>query len=222
MRILQVSDIHGSRRGAAMVGKKAVSVGAELVLVVGDITNFGDVEEAESILSTIFSEAKIPVAFVPGNCDPPQLLNHNPKTENLINIHAKRRNILGYEFVGLGGSRHTPHRGTWIEFSEEELDEMLSSIKSEDLRNWVLVSHNPPSGVEASKAGSGVDLGSISIRRFVEHYKPMVVCCGHVHEARSISHLSGIPVVNAGPVKDGYCAVLELHEGHAHAQLDTL
>jgi hypothetical protein len=222
MIILQVSDIHGSSRGAAMVGRKAKQVGADAVLAVGDITNFGSVEEAEKILSAIAEDAGAPVLFVPGNCDPPQLITHSPRSQNLFNIHAKKTQLSGYTFVGVGGSKTTPHRGTWIEFSEDELEELLRGLVGEGLTDWVLVSHNPPTGVEVSRAGSGVDLGSASIRRFIERYKPIVVCCGHVHEARGISYLGEIPVVNAGPAKEGYCALVELHERHAHVHLDTL
>ncbi|MEM0482656.1 MAG: metallophosphoesterase [Nitrososphaerota archaeon] len=222
MKILQVSDIHGSARSARMVGRKAKVERVDAVLVVGDITNFGSVDEAERILSTIAGEANRPVLFVPGNCDPPQLLSHNPRTQNLINLHAKKSQVSSYTFVGVGGSKTTPHRGTWIEFSEEELDEILSGLVGEELAGWVLVSHNPPIGLEVAMAGSGVDLGSVSIRRFIERYKPMVVCCGHVHEARGISYLEETPVVNAGPAKEGYCALIELHQSHAHLQLDTL
>ncbi|GBC71484.1 3',5'-cyclic adenosine monophosphate phosphodiesterase CpdA [Candidatus Calditenuaceae archaeon HR02] len=223
MKILQVSDIHGSSRSAVMIGSKAKDVGADIVLVVGDITNFGSVEGAEKILSTIVELAHVPILFVPGNCDPPQLLSYSPRSQNLVNIHAKKIQISGYTFVGVGGSKTTPHRGTWIEFSEEELGEILAGLVGGDgLIDWVFVSHNPPIGVEVSMAGSGVDLGSTSIRRFIESYKPIVVCCGHVHEARGISYLGETPVVNAGPAKEGYCTLIELHERHAHVYLDTL
>ncbi len=222
MKILQVSDIHGSSRSAVMVGRRAKEVGADVVLTVGDITNFGSLEEAEKILSAIVEGARVPVLFVPGNCDPPQLLSYSPRSQNLVNIHAKKTQISEYTFVGVGGSKTTPHRGTWIEFSEEELEEILTGIVGGGLVDWVLVSHNPPTGVEVSRAGSGVDLGSVSIRRFIERYKPIVVCCGHVHEARGISQLGETPVVNAGPAKEGYCALIELHERHAHVHLDTL
>lgn len=222
MKILQASDIHGSKRSAVMVGNKAKELGADAVLVVGDITNFGSVEEAEKILSAIFEGAHVPVLFVPGNCDPPQLLSHSPRSPSLVNIHAKKIQVSGHTFVGVGGSKTTPHRGTWIEFSEEELARIIEGLVGGGLADWILVTHNPPMGVEVSKAGSGIDLGSASIRRFIESYRPIVVCCGHVHEARGISHLGETPVVNAGPAKDGYCALIELHERHAHVYLDTL
>lgn len=74
-----------------MVGRRAKEVGADIVLVVGDITNFGSVEEAEKILSSILEVARVPILFVPGNCDPPQLLSCSPRSQNLINIHAKKR-----------------------------------------------------------------------------------------------------------------------------------
>ncbi|MCS7146315.1 MAG: metallophosphoesterase family protein [Nitrososphaerota archaeon] len=222
MKVLQVSDIHGSRRAAKAVAAKSKEFKPDAVLVVGDITNFGTVEEAENILVEIAGGFKAPILFVPGNCDPPQLLEYGPSSSNIVNIHAKKLPLQGYIFAGVGGSKTTPHRGTWIEFNEDQISEILLSFEVSGLSNLVLVSHTPPDGVEASKTASGIDLGSSSIRRFVEHHKPLIVCCGHVHEARSISRVGEVPVVNAGPAKDGYCAVIEISEGRARAKLDTL
>jgi len=218
---LQISDIHGSLRGAELAGEKARTIGADVVLVVGDITNFGTVKEAENILTTIADRSDVRVIFVPGNCDPPQLLTYTPANPSLVNIHGKSFRVSGLDFVGLGGSKTTPHKGTWIEFQEEEIYRILTGAVREKGEKWVLVTHNPPSGVEASMTPNGLDLGSPTIREVVMREAPMLVCCGHVHEARSISYIKLVPVINAGPAKDGYCAVIELSEDHAEAKLDT-
>lgn len=217
-----MSDIHGSFRSATAVRRKAGDAKVEVILVVGDITNFGTVEEAEKILLEIKGDAGIPVLFVAGNCDPPQLLSYRPRENNLTNLHLRRVTLRAHDFLGIGGSKTTPHRGTWIEFSESDISRMLAELETSGLKSWVLVTHNPPRGVEAAQSGTGLDLGSESIRGFVERYRPLIVCCGHVHEARGISRIGEIPVVNAGPARDGYCALIELHEDKVTPMLDTL
>jgi len=222
VKLLQVSDIHGSIRSTEVVGEKARDVGADLVLVVGDITNFGTVQEAEGILTIIEEGAGTPVLFVPGNCDPPQLLSYNPASEKIVNIHAKTHHLEGLVFIGIGGSLITPHRGTWIEFEEKEVERILSGVVKEGLSKWILVSHNPPAGVDAGRARAGLDLGSHVIRRLVERDKPLLVSCGHVHEARSISYIGDTAIVNAGPAKDGYCAVIDIRQDGVHPSLESL
>ncbi len=222
MRILQVGDLHGSVRAAEKAGEKARNTDSQVVIVVGDITNFGTLGEAEKLLRLIKERSGTPVLFVAGNCDPPELLTHAPADDKIINVHSKSFNLGGYDFMGVGGSRETPHRGTWIEMSETEFSQIVSSLSQLASQKWILLTHNPPSGVEAARSSSGLDLGSPSIRAWIERAKPLVVCCGHVHEARSISFVSGVPVVNAGPARDGNCALIELTENKALPRLERL
>lgn len=194
--------------------------GCDAVFVAGDITNFGTVEEAESILATI-ADAGRPVFFVAGNCDPPSLLNHRPRDERIINLHLSKHIFGGYSLAGLGGSLVTSHGMTLIELSEEELSRMLSSIPSLE-RPSILLSHNPPYGTDADLSMSGEHVGSYAVREFVERVAPVLVSCGHIHEARSISRLGDTLVVNAGPAKNGYCALIETGPNGVNAILERL
>jgi Icc-related predicted phosphoesterase len=222
VRVLQVSDLHSSVRAAERAGEKARNTDSQVVIVAGDITNFGTLSEAEKLLRLIKERSGTPVLFVAGNCDPPELLIHAPTDDEIVNNHSKSFHLGGYNFLGIGGSRETPHRGTWIEMSETEFGQIVSSLSQQASEKWVLITHNPPSGVEAARSASGLDLGSPSIRAWIARAKPLVVCCGHVHEARSISYIDGIPVVNAGPARDGNCAVIELMGNKALPRLERL
>ncbi|MEM1517649.1 MAG: metallophosphoesterase [Nitrososphaerota archaeon] len=219
MRILQVSDIHSSKN-AEKIPRTVEEKSCDVVFVAGDITNFGTVEEAERILGIIAGSGRR-VFFVAGNCDPPSLLNHRPMNERIINLHLAKYNFGGYWLVGLGGSLVTSHGMTLIELREEEIADMIKNIEDAE-KPLVFLSHNPPYGSDADKSMNDEHLGSHSVRKFIERKSPILVSCGHIHEARSISRLGDTLIVNAGPAKNGYCAVIELGAGKVEAWLERL
>lgn len=219
MRILQVSDIHSSRN-VEKIPRTVEENGCDVVFVAGDITNFGTVEEAERILGVI-AETGRPVFFVAGNCDPPSLLNHRPTYERIINLHLTKHMFGGYWLVGLGGSLVTSHGMTLIELREEEIASMIKNIEDAE-KPLIFLSHNPPYGTDADRSMNGEHLGSHSVREFIERKNPLLVSCGHIHEARSISRLGETLIVNAGPAKSGYCAIIEVGRGSVDAWLERL
>mgnify|MGYP000451460881 CR=1 FL=1 len=204
MRILQVSDVHGSLEAAAKTASRAE--GFDAVFVVGDITHFGGIPQAEVLLEKV-AECGLDVFFVGGNCDHESILTWIPKNPRIHNLHLRRESFHDVELIGLGGGNLSPFN-TFVEFSEDEFASMLSQLSPTSER-FVLVSHTPPHGTNAD-VGRGTHLGSKSIRTYVEKYSPLVVCCGHIHEARSASKLGRTWVVNAGPARDGYCASITL------------
>ncbi|MCS7137146.1 MAG: metallophosphoesterase, partial [Candidatus Caldarchaeum sp.] len=194
------------------------SSGCDAILVVGDITHFGGVAQAGPLLDKL-AESGLKVFFVAGNCDHPALLTWTPSNPKIVNIHLKKTALGDFEMIGLGGGNLSPFN-TLIEFSEEEFARMLSSVNTSSER-FILVSHTPPYGGEAD-AARGRHLGSTAIRRFVEEKRPIAVCCGHIHEARSVSSIGGTKVVNAGPARDGFCAILNIGDKEVDAELHHL
>ncbi|MCS7142470.1 MAG: metallophosphoesterase family protein [Aigarchaeota archaeon] len=221
MRILQVSDLHGNVRAAERTARVAEEGGYDLVFVVGDITNFGTVQEAASILQKV-SGGGVPVYFVAGNCDPPALLNYETGSERVVNVSGRQYRYADYDLFGVGGSGETPSRATWIEFTEDELRGLLRKFRSIPGRGTVLISHSPPHDVKCDEVG-GRHIGSKAVREFVEsHPELLLVSCGHVHEARSIDRLGNALIVNAGPAKDGYCASITIDDREIRAELKRL
>ncbi len=218
MRILQVSDFHGSVRAAELARDKAGGVAADLIVVVGDITHVGGRGEAEEILGRL-AQAGRPILFVIGNMDLPSILEWSPEGVRAENIHGRLVEHGGWRFYGLAGGVGRGI-GTPTEFSDEEAGRLLQSIP-QPMDKLILVTHTPPHGLEVDLAGSR-HIGSKAVREFVERHQPPLVCCGHVHEARAISRLGRTVVVNAGPAKDGNCAVIDLGEGGVEARLDRL
>jgi len=217
MRILQVSDIHGRLKRVEEIVRKAGEVKPDLMVVAGDITHFGDLEDAEEILDKL-SEAGVRIFFVSGNCDPPEMLSWEPKNKLAENLHGKSVKFGDFIFIGVGGG--SGRFGTLTELSEEEFEHILR--KFVDLsKNSILVSHSPPHGLEVDFTGSK-HIGSRAIREFVEKRQPLLMCTGHAHEGRGVVRLGRTVIVNAGPARDGFCAVIELVDESVSAELSTL
>jgi Icc-related predicted phosphoesterase len=213
MKLLQVSDIHGSVEAANRVADMA-SKGFDAVFAVGDITHFGNTAQAEDILGRI-GRAGVPVYFVAGNCDPEILLTWRPSLKNVFNLHLARARLGGLELLGIGGGNTSPFN-TLIEFTEEQFRKMLTSLNPSD--RAILLTHTPPYGTAADFT-RGRHLGSSAIREFVERARPLAVCCGHIHEGRAVDSIGPTRVVNAGPARDGYCASLIIRHNTVEASL---
>lgn len=213
MKILQISDVHGSLEAVSKASEKAANY--DVIAVVGDITHFGGVPHAEALLN-ILAKAGRPVLFVAGNCDHPSLLTWQPTDEKLVNLHLKKVSLEGVEFAGLGGGNVSPFN-TLIEFTEKQFEDMLAKLNPVG-EKFVLISHTPPHGVDADYARQR-HLGSVAIRRFVEAKRPLAVCCGHIHEGRSVSKINDTVVVNAGPAKEGFFASVEVTGLNVSAEL---
>lgn len=177
-----------------------------MVIVCGDITHFGSLQQAEELLSILSS---CPVLFVPGNCDPPDLVKS--KMEYAGSIHGKCENIDNLTIMGLGGSPPSPF-DTPFELSEQEIEHLLEETYSTcpAKRTAILVSHSPPKNTKLDMTHTGEHVGSSSVRKFVEKSKPDLVLCGHIHEAVGIDEIDGTTIVNPGPASHGHCAAVDI------------
>ena len=198
MRILIVSDIHGSKKAAEYAGEKAVELDTDLTVIAGDITDFEASEAGE-----IFSVLRGRIAAVPGNCDPPEILD-TMKEYGVIDLHGKRASIDGLMFAGLGASNPMPF-STLFTYTEENIYMILDSIAKD---TDILVTHTPPYGI-LDRTMFGHHGGSRSIRRIVEKYHPKVSIFGHIHESPGVERMNGGLFINPGPAKDGNAAVLD-------------
>lgn len=215
MRILQISDVHGSRRAASSASELAKREGVELIVLAGDVTTFGTIDEVRSLLG-VLSSSGIRVVYVPGNCDPPELLRGDVGLEGVTNVHGRTVTVGGLRIGGVGGGLAGGPR-SWIDLTEQQIREVLETIGRVDL----LVSHTPPHGTSAD-ALWGAHVGSLTVRDYCERSGPLAVSCGHIHEARSVSRLGRTTVVNAGPAKSGNAALLEISGQDVRAELIRL
>ncbi len=210
MRVLVLSDFHGRAEAFLEAATRVKKVGAELIIICGDITNFGPAKKAQALLSPII-ESNVQVLYVPGNCDLPSLLEN--KIEGAHSIHESCAKVDGLVFIGVGGAQSGP-LNTPLEFPDPEISAILARGLSKCLspERLVLVSHVPPFKTKVDLAFNGKHIGSQSVRRFVEDKKPLAVFCGHVHEARGSDNLSDTVILNPGPARHGYYAVADIND----------
>ena len=205
MRILCITDIHSE------VGRfekiLANEPRADLLIIGGDFTNFGKPPEVDHILN--LAQAHTPqVLAVAGNCDSPEI--DQLLIERGVSLHKRGVRINDVGFFGV--SAMPPWRGDMYEFPEEELDRFIAAsyTQVEGSPRYIMVPHCPPRNSEVDRNASGVNLGSTSIRSWVDKVKPILVVCGHIHEARGQAKIGDTVVVNCGPVKNGNYAVAEV------------
>ena len=208
MRIVAISDIHGDQRARRFIDGIIGASSPDLFVICGDITTFGPASFAESILSGL----RVKCAAVPGNCDPAEVLDVIEK--HCISLHGRRVEIDGIQFVGLGGAPLCSH-STPLELEESEIDSFLSQTMVE---NCVIVSHAPPVGTN-DMTKSGKSLGSSSLAKYVEQYRPRLLLSGHVHEARNVVEKNGTVFANPGPLKGCFAVVAELSANGTTAKL---
>ncbi|MDR2865783.1 MAG: metallophosphoesterase family protein [Methanomassiliicoccaceae archaeon] len=211
MRSIVVSDIHAKTSTAELVNKAAEKHGADNILVLGDVSNFGPVSVAVEYISLL----KKPVYAIPGNCDPRNFPQAVAKVAT--DMHGRTVTIDGMKIAGLGGSNPSPF-DTPFEISEDEIFSALDAI-CDDVS--ILMVHAPAFG-HLDRIPNGMMVGSESIRAIVDKYRPKVVLSGHIHEERRIEIDGGTMFMNPGSAKEGYAALLIVEDGKATAELLVL
>ncbi|MEE9594504.1 MAG: metallophosphoesterase [Candidatus Hydrothermarchaeales archaeon] len=216
MKLLCTSDIHGRM---ANVGKLvSIKPECDIVVVAGDITNFGNAREAKGIINALATIADDLVA-VPGNCDPTAVNRY--LAESGFGIHAGGRIIGSIGFFGVGGSNLTPFN-TPQEHSEDTIQGLLAkgfeSVGDCDVR--VLVSHAPPYTTNLDIA-RGKHVGSRSVRNFLDENPVDLVVTGHIHEAKGVDELGNTMLLNPGPLHTGY-AIVKVEDGSINIKFHPL
>ncbi|ABW67946.1 metallophosphoesterase family protein [Desulfosudis oleivorans] len=199
MIILGCADIHG--RTVAVDPMAEVLQSADVVVLVGDVTNFGRQAEAMAVVDA-FEHHGARVLAVPGNCDFPEV--GQVFSSRGINIHGDCRVVNGVGFVGLGGSLVTPF-GTPGEYSEAELEGVLNQAAARlpEGLPFVLVSHQPPIHTLCDRLSNGTHVGSHAVRRFIETRRPLACFTGHIHEACGMDTIGDTSIVNPGLFANG-------------------
>ena len=222
MRIIAVTDIHSSVRNVEKLIGIIEDEGVDLIVIAGDITHFGSITTAKRTLDPLI-KADIPVFFVPGNCDPLDLLKWEDPGHRVFNLHGRWLSLGEYYFAGVGGGIRSPFN-TFIEYSEDEYRELLEKAVRglSDYMRLVLVVHNPPYDTRLDIVRTGAHVGSRSVRAFIEEKQPLLVITGHIHESRGIDKIGRTTMVNPGPLKWGYYAVIELNNKRVNIGLRSL
>jgi Icc-related predicted phosphoesterase len=194
MVIVSITDIHG-RQEIDQSTVRALA-GADLLVVCGDITQFGNEADARPIIENLQS-INSNLICIPGNCD--QLSVNQYLTSVGLNLHNNTKVIDGLAFYGLGGSSTTPF-GTPQEYGDDVLRKILAGFKKDQsAERRILVSHSPPHGSKVDRTFLGMHVGSKTVRDFIDDFQPDLCLCGHIHEAIGSDRIGNTLVLNPGP-----------------------
>lgn len=202
--VVLVADIHGRAERLCDLPD------ADLLVVAGDISNFGTPSGVVRILER--AQERFPVVrAVLGNCDPPEAGPMIAKQG--WNLHLCPAGIGPCLFFGLAGSNPTPAFTPFewdddarLTESEPAVNAVATKTGSLGIIHRVLVSHAPPLGSGADVVPGGRHVGSRCAAEIARRLDVGYVFCGHIHEARGVFSWEGCTVINPGPLRDGHFA----------------
>ena len=200
MKILATADIHGSQYRLNLLLKNIERYSPDIVVICGDITQYGPGELAKSFLDQI----PVETLAVTGNIDSADVgkaIDESKATK----IELKKVIKKGISFVGI----NSVNPDEFKIFNEKKLlDE-----------NSVLVTHVPPYKTQ-DKIFMGTHGGSKELREIVDKYKPRLVLSGHIHEDPGFLKIGNTIVVNCSMGKRGQGALIQINEDISVKMLD--
>ena len=215
MKIIVLADIHN---GLGYLADAAADLkAADLILIAGDITDFGGPKQAKLIINQL-RNCNQNILAITGNCDRPEVGAY--LAGEGINIHSNCIEFDGINFVGLAGSidASRPQLGNSL---EEHFANTLTEIEKQTAGDdpFVLVTHQPASQTAVESRGGGSD----AIREFIERRQPILAISGHIHEAAGKDTVGNCTLVNPGSFHDGSYASLEINAGQVkNVRIHTL
>jgi hypothetical protein len=209
MKLLVASDLHGNLQRIEQLKKLILHHIPDLIVVCGDLTHYGSISAVRDTLNQL-STGSIPIFFVPGNLDPPGLRTQ-ANIHHARNLHGKSVKSNEYTFIGIGGSIYTPFN-TQFELSENEIQTLLYSAYNQLPAKFkhIIVSHNPPYNTRLDKTSLGDHVGSKALREFIVETQPLLLFCGHIHEAQGIDRINNSVLLNPGPLFNGHYGIVEI------------
>lgn len=191
-----IGDVHAHWRKYDFVLLRVAEARVDGVLLVGDLgshdlahawrrTPERDARYLQSV-EEVLRRARslgVPVAYVPGNHDLPDLSFEG-------NVDRRVDDVAGLRVAGIGGAG--PGRfGFAYEWDEDEI------ARREIPPCDVIVSHTPPARTALDRIHDGRHVGSESVRAIAERHDGVLVC-GHIHEAPGAEPLGRCLCLNAG------------------------
>lgn len=204
MKLFCISDLHLDEAFLDVFPLALKKLQPDAVLVAGDFTFHGPLSYVEDFLKL----CDIPIFAVPGNVDPPEILDLLEKKK--ANVHMHTSKLSDFDVLGFGGSLITPFRYSFA-FEESEIRKQLSPLKISS--KTIFLTHAPPYADDnIDMSCKGEKLGLKPLREFILEKKPLLNICGHVHEREGVSKLGETTIVKLAPAMDGRGALVELNE----------
>ncbi len=199
LKLLVISDIHGEKKSLNRIKAAYHNHDPDLTVVCGDITHFGNKNDAVDYLEKIPTDT----IGVVGNCDP-KGVEDAYKEVSARYLHLNPVKIEGIEFVGISGSN----------YSKEDLDKFEKLSTDSD----VFVLHQPAYGY-LDKASREKNIGNQDLLSIIDINDPKLVLSGHVHEDRGIIEEQDTVYLNPGPAHNDNLAIVEISKNGIRAIL---
>jgi len=218
MRIVSFGDIHMALRTIERLAPELAA--ADLVILSGDLTNFGGCDDARAVLDATRRHAR-EVLAVCGNLDFREVIDF--LDDEGVSLHGEARRIGDLGIFGCGGSNVTPFR-TPTELSDVEIAALLDRghARVADAPRRLMICHTPPANTTTDRILSGEHVGSPAVRTFIETHQPDVCVTGHIHESAGVDRIGRTTVLNAGALRDGGYIVVTDSGGGLTAELKHL
>lgn len=198
MIIVALSDIHGNVGILESAGE--ILEAADVVLLAGDITNFGGRDSISAIIDTI-RRYNTNILAVAGNCDSSEVSKY--LKDQKISLDGEIIDKDGVIFAGIDGTEHSSSGFAG------KIQDISQNIP--DGKPVIFVSHQPAQGTNVAVGGGGSRL----IRELIMQKMPLLAISGHIHHARTVDTLAATTLANPGPASMGYYVHAEI----AHDQL---
>jgi uncharacterized protein len=206
MRILTISDIHGQYEEFNL--EKLPE--ADVILVAGDLTNFGmrppfsyrlqaerELEMARDWFERLHAHCPR-ILWVQGNHDidmPDDFLEpfaQNIRDQSIVlEFDDQSISVRG---VSLTCAFDKPHLAQQWAFTT--INPLADSSAFDFGYHDIIVSHGPPLNC-LDRTKFGQHIGSPALQKHVLEFQPKLVVCGHVHEAAGVQALGQSIVVNS-------------------------
>ena len=198
MKVYTVADIHGAQYRMNIILDHIKEYKPDLVVICGDITDFGPPDLALNLLNQI----PVETLAVRGNCDPLEVNqaidDSNATNARLQKIEKKGVTLVGCDFIG---KVHHPTLD----------DETRAFLQKTVDQKSVLISHIPPFELQ-DMVFMGRHGGNKDIRSIVDTNHPRLVLCGHIHENPGVMYHDTTTVVNCSMGKRTEGALIEIND----------
>jgi Icc-related predicted phosphoesterase len=216
MRIAAIADLHFGKSSAGTLQPtlSQITTDADVLLIAGDLTDYGTAEEARGLAKELAASVRIPIVAVLGNHDfesgAEADVRRIMEDQGVLMLDGDTCEVQGVGFAGVKGFAGGFGRralGPWGEqviklFVHEAVNETLKLESAlARLRNEkkIVLLHYAP--VESTVEGEPREiypyLGSSRLEEPLGHYSVNAVFHGHAHNGSPEGHTIGnIPVYN--------------------------
>jgi hypothetical protein len=201
MKILAAADIHGSQYRLNLILSNVTKYSPDLVIICGDITQFGPGEVATQFLNQI----PIETLALTGNIDPSEV-NEAIDESSATNVNMKIVKKHKLTFAGISG------------VDERQTKEFAENYGKLIDKDTILISHVPPNGLQ-DRVFLGMHSGSKELRKLIDTSHPRLVLCGHIHEDPGFTKIDDTYVVNCSLGKKGEGAIINIEKDDLKVQM---